>query len=189
MSEDVGDGAVGDQPLLVELRGAKLGELAQAGDAGAQLELGVGSQAERLGVFRLRIPGDHGGIDGVGLLQRTHALGKLPDGARVYDSHGEILLRKLSKGLLLIAAGGFHGDQFGLMGVAEGGQCVDALRVVGEGGGGAMLADARLQGLGSNIHSTNDSCHGNLPCKCDRNRATVRSYVTWAAVPVLSAGR
>src|SRR5580658_7914673 len=56
-----------DQPLLVQLCGAYFGQLAQTRYAGAQLELGPGRKALRWGLPGFRIPGDHAGVDGVGL--------------------------------------------------------------------------------------------------------------------------
>src|SRR3954447_5245843 len=31
----------------------------------------------------------------------------------------------------------------------------------------APLRPTRVEGLGTDIHSTDDVCHGNLPCRCD----------------------
>src|SRR5438477_7964738 len=43
--------------------------------------------------------------------------------------------------------------------------------------------NARIELGLRNIHSTNDIYHGNLPCSCDRDPATVRSCVTTAKIP------
>ncbi len=129
--------------MLVQLRGANLGELAQTSDAGAQLELGRRGQAERLRLLCLCVPGDHAGIDGVGLLQPTHALRELAHGTRVDHRHRQAVSGQLGKGSLFVAAGGFHGDQCNLMGLTEGSQLCDAFRAVGETGCGAVLSDAR----------------------------------------------
>jgi hypothetical protein len=137
--------AVGNQALLIELRGADAGELAQAGDERAQMLLALRGQACRRRVLHLGVPGDYGGVDGVGLLEPAHALGELADRARVEDGDRQALFRELREGLLFVAAGGFHGDEFGLMRMAEGGQGGDAFGVVGERAGGALAADAGLE--------------------------------------------
>jgi hypothetical protein len=65
----------------------------------------------------------------------------------------------------------------------------DAFHGVGENVPSAVRADAGGEGARGNIHSTNDSGHGNLPCMCDRSHATVRSCVTRASGPCkLSTG-
>src|SRR5579863_4100454 len=70
------------------------------------------------------------------------------------------------------------------MSTAEGGQGDATLLAVGEIGLHSIAADAGCKRNGRNIHSTNDSGHGNLPCMCDgKSLATVRSCVTRAAVP------
>src|SRR5882724_11303231 len=60
------------------------------------------------------------------------------------------------------------------------------------GGPGRVIIETREDGPGlnahiepglRNIHSTNDLHHGNLPCSCDRDPATVRSCVTTAKIP------
>ncbi len=181
-------GAVRDQALLVQLRRTDFGELAEARDQRAQVLLVLRGQAHRRRLFHLRIPGDHAGIDAIGLFQPPHALGKLAHRARVEDGRRQTGFRQLRKGLLLVAAGGFHGHQFHLVLTTEDRQRGDAFRVVGERRRGALPADAGFQRIRRNIHSTNDPCHGNLPCMCDRSHATVRSCVTWAAVPGLSDG-
>ena len=43
----------------------------------------------------------------------------------------------------------------------------DARGVVLETCDGPVAADAGIQIFGRNVHSTNDLCHGNLPCACD----------------------
>ena len=156
-----------DEAALVELRGADLGELAEAGDEGAAVLLVGRGRGSGSGMFDLGEVGDEGCVDGVCFLKRAHALCELADGAWVEDGDGEMLLGEQQEGLLFVAAGGFHGDQFDVVLLAEGGQMLDAFRVVGENGLCAARADGGLQGAGSNIDSTNDSCHGNLPCKCD----------------------
>jgi hypothetical protein len=161
------DRRFGDEALLIQLCGADFRQLAQAGDQSAQLLLAGRSQAQRHALLHLGIPGDHASVNGVGLFQPAHALGKLAHRARVEDGDSQALLGQLCEGLLLITAGRFHGHQFNLMCLAEGGQCDDALGVVGERGGGALVADAHLQRRRTNIHSTNGPCHGNLPCMCD----------------------
>ena len=75
-------GAVRDQALLVQLRRADVGELAQPRHQGAQVLLVLRGQARGRRLFHLRIPGDHAGIDAIGLFQPAHALGKLGGGPR-----------------------------------------------------------------------------------------------------------
>src|SRR5439155_19571214 len=43
--------------------------------------------------------------------------------------------------------------------------------------------DAGIEACLGNIHSTNVLHHGNLPCACDCDPTTVRSYVTTAKIP------
>jgi hypothetical protein len=112
-------------------------------------------------------PGDHAGVDRVGLLHPAHAEGELAHRARVKDGYGKALFREQGEGLLFIAAGGLHGHQFHLVSMAKIAQGGDAGGVVGETGGSALAADARRQSRRGNIHSTNHACHGNLPCMCD----------------------
>jgi hypothetical protein len=107
---------------------------------------------------------------------------------RIEDGNRQTGRGQLGKGQLLVAARGFHGHQLDLVLVAENGQRGEPFYAVGETIGGAIGADAGFQRSRRNIHSTNDPCHGNLPCMCDRSHATVRSCVTWAAVPGLSVG-
>src|SRR5215469_11141356 len=94
----------------------------------------------------------------------------------------------MREGLLLVAAGSLHGHKFRPLLTAEVGQRGDTFCAVGERPCGAFPANARFQRILTDIHSTNDPRHGNLPCMCDRSHATVRSCVTWAAVPGLSDG-
>ena len=126
------DDGLEDEPLLVQLRSADLGELTQTRDQGAQMLLGARRHTQRLRLLDLGIPGDHAGVDGIGLFQPPHALGELAYGTRVEDGHRQSLFRELREGLLLVAAGGFHGDELDLMGMAEGGQFCDSFGVVGE---------------------------------------------------------
>jgi hypothetical protein len=84
-------------------------------------------------VFDLGVPGDHGGVDGIGFFQRTHALGELADGAGVEDGHAKALPGEQGEGLLFVASGGFHGHQMGLVGAAKGRQSVDSGGVIGKG--------------------------------------------------------
>jgi hypothetical protein len=53
------------------------------------------------------------------------------------------------------------------MRVAEGSQLGDAFAAVGKRSSNAIAADTRFQRKRTNIHSTNDPGHGNLPCMCD----------------------
>src|SRR5258708_32223916 len=57
---------------------------------------------------------------------------------------------------------------------------------------GRVIVETREDGAGlnacieaglRNLLSTNDPHHGNLPCSCDRDPATVRSCVTTAKIP------
>jgi len=153
-----------NQPLLIQLRGAHFGQLAQACHQGAQVLLGFGGQAQRFGLLDFGIPGDHGRVDAIGLFQPAHAFGELAHRARVQDGDAQTLFREQGKSLLLVPAGGFHGHQLGPMRLAECRQFGNAFGVVGERVGRALLADASFQRIFRNIHSTNDPRHGNLPC-------------------------
>jgi len=182
-------GGVGDQAALVALRGAGVGELAQARDQSAAVLLVGGRRRGGRAGADLGEPGDEAGVDGVGFFVPADALSEAAYLARVEDGHRQAVGREQREGLLLVAAGGFHGDQLGPMGVAEGGQLADAFHGVGENVPSAVRADAGGEGARGNIHSTNDSGHGNLPCMCDRSHATVRSCVTRASGPCkLSTG-
>ena len=98
------------------------------------------------GVVDLGEPGDHGGVEGVGLFQSAHALGELADGAGVEDGDGQtVLLGEQGEGLALVASGGFHRHQIDLVGVAEIGQLGDAGGGVGEALGRAGAADGGVQ--------------------------------------------
>ena len=134
--EDLGEGGldagIGDEPLLVLLRGAELGELAQAGDERAQLLLPRLAEDVRLRALDLGEPGDHGGVDAIRLFEPAHALGELTNGAGVEDGDRQTALPEKSKSLSFVAAGSLHGDQIDPVGVAEGGQLGDAFRGVGE---------------------------------------------------------
>ena len=176
-------GRHGDEGLLVQLRRADLAELVQAGDRGAQLRPTARGQAQRQRLLDLGIPCDHASVDGIGLFQPAHALGELARYARVEDSNRLILPGKLREGLLFIAAGGFHGDPVEPGDMAEGGQRGDAVGVLEK----EAAAPSRP------IHASREDEEISTPRMiCDTVTclvcATVRSYVTWAAVPELSVG-
>jgi hypothetical protein len=78
-------GGVGDETLLVALCGAQLGELPQAGHQSAQMLLRGRGLRPRATAFDFGVPGNHPGIDLVGLFQPPHALGKTTHSARVDD--------------------------------------------------------------------------------------------------------
>ena len=75
------------------------------GDQGAQVLAGRG-HAQRRGLLDLGIPGDHAGVDGIGLFQPAHALGKPAHGARVEDGHRQSLFAEAGEGQPPGAAGG-----------------------------------------------------------------------------------
>src|SRR5258708_24476901 len=66
---------------------------------------------------------------------------------------------------------------------AERGQFGDSGRVIVETREDCPGLNARIERGLRNIYSTNDIYHGNLPCSCDRDPATVRSCVTTAKIP------
>ena len=138
------DSRVGDQAGLIELRGADLGELAQAGDQGTELQLAGRGETRRAGVLHLGEPCDHGRVQGIGFFHLTHALGEAAHRAWVEDGHRQALFPEQGEGSLLVASGGFHGHQLHLVGAAKGGQSVDAFGGVGKCAGRSVAADACL---------------------------------------------
>jgi hypothetical protein len=156
-----------DQPLLVQLRGSHLGELAQARDHRAQMALGLRGKRNGIRVLDFRIPGDHPGIDGIGLFQPPHAFRKLTNIARVEHGHGHFLIGQMHYRPLFIAASGFHSHHLHLVFTAKLNQRSYPRSVVGESACGTGLANTHIQKRRRNIHSTNNANHGNLPCMCD----------------------
>jgi len=127
-----GQGGFGDEAGVVE-------------PGGAELLLAAGGRGLRPGVLDIGEPGDDAGVEGVGFFRRPCALREAAHGTEVEDGHADALLREQGKGPLFLAAGGFHGHPFVLMGMAKGSPCGDTLGGVGEGAGGSLLADAGLQ--------------------------------------------
>ena len=82
---------IGDQAALVTLRRPHQGELAQACDQSAQMQLRWRGWRLRLGAPGRSEPGDHAGIDGVGLLLQAHAFGEAPHRPRVHNRHRQPL--------------------------------------------------------------------------------------------------
>ena len=68
----------------------------------------------------------------------------------------------------------------------EGLEFGDTHRIVAKTARRASCPDFGVEPGFRNIHSTDDSVHGNLPCTCDCNQATIRSCVTMAKVPCSS---
>lgn len=112
-------------------------------------------------------PGNHPGINAIGLLQQTHPFRKLAYRSRVENRYPQLLRPQQCERQLLIAATGFHGYQFYLVLAAESSQLAYAFLAVGETTLSSFPSNAGLQRIRSNIHSTNDLGHGNLPCTCD----------------------
>ena len=190
--EQAGEGfehdRVGDQEPLLELGSAGFGELAQAGDERAELIVcaGLGRMGDQF-LVGCGILGDEGGVNGVGLFQPPHGLGEVAHGTRVAEGDGQAGGPELAIHAAFVTAAGFDGDPIDVVLLAEGQQIGDA----GDGVGETLAArvEENVEELRRNIDSTNDLGHGNLPCACDgMGLATVRSYVTWAAVPKLSVG-
>src|SRR5262249_54755162 len=71
------------------------------------------------------------------------------------------------KRLLFISPRSLHHHQLHLVLSTKGGQFGDPCDIVREATGRSFTPDPGLQRTRSNIHSTNDLGHGNLPCTCD----------------------
>src|SRR6266446_8450175 len=122
-------------------------------------------------------------VDLVGLLQRAHRLGILPDVARIGDGAGQAFFPQQQKGPAFIATGRLHRHQLHPLLAAERCQRRDPGPIVPEAAADSPRFDAGIEPGLRNIHSTNDLHHGNLPCSCDRDLPTVRSCVTTAMIP------
>ncbi len=86
-------GRVGDEPLLIALRGAYSGELAQARHQRAQMLLRGRGQRHRGGALDFGVPGDDPGIYLVSFFQPPHTLGKAPHRTRIEDGNAPALGR------------------------------------------------------------------------------------------------
>src|SRR5215472_10265016 len=117
--------------------------------------------------FDLSKPGNHTGIDAIGLLQQSHAFGKATDGPRIENGHGKTASPQLQESWFFVSTRGLHGHQLDSLLAAKLGQFSDALMTVGETMFRTLTTDAGVQITRRNIHSTNDLGHGNLPCTCD----------------------
>ncbi len=75
-----------------------------------------------------------------------------------------------SEGLFLVSPGGLHGDQMHVMGLTEIGQRSNAFRGVGEGSRQSLLADANIQRIQRNIHSTNHAIRSTIESRLAGSR-------------------
>ena len=155
----------------------------EAGDEGPQALLSRARGLCRDDAADLPVAGDQGSVDGVGLLQKAHRFGEAADVAGIDQAAGPAGLPEQDKGDSLEAAARLHDDEPDAMGFAERRELCDAGRVVAEAARGSTRLDMRVEPLLGHIHSTDDLVHGNLPCACGWDRATIRSYVTEAMIP------
>lgn len=92
-------------------------------------------------------------------------------------------LRQKQEGRPFVAARCLHRHQLDTLRPAQIGQSANPCRIVAEALKETHGTHIGIQPILRNIHSTNHSVHGNLPCACGWNQATIRSYVTIAAIP------
>jgi protein ImuB len=159
---------VGHQTALVRLGGAQLGELARPGDQRGEPLLGVRGRGLRHDVFDVGKPGDDPGIDPIGLLQDAHGLGKAADRPRVDDCCRHTLGPQQAKGQFLVPARRLHRDKRDLVFSAEPGQRDNPGGIARKALDRPVAAEPGLKVGAGDIYSTNQLCHGNLPCPCDR---------------------
>src|SRR6202035_1883803 len=119
----------------------------------------------------------------VGLLQNAHRLGVAADAAWIGQSAGHACLPQQQERPALIAPCRLHHCQFRLMLTAERCKFGDPDCIIVETREDGPRLNARIERGLRNIYSTNGLHHGNLPCSCDRDPATVRSCVTTAKIP------
>lgn len=140
----------------------------------------------------LRVAGDHGGIDPIGLFQEAHRLCKTAHAARIDESARQAQIPQQQQGQPLVAAAGLHDGKLDAMALTPSGQIGDACRIVTEAACRPVRLDMGIEPFFRNVHSTDGLVHGNLPCACDWSQATIRSYVTEAKIPgsstVVTAG-
>lgn len=138
------DASVGDQSSLLSLSGLQLGKLAKTGHQRLQVVVLGRPRRLRDDAFDLGEVGDHSGVDAIGFFQQTESFGKATNRARVQDGNLESSRCQLQEDGFLVAAGGFHGDQFNTMQLAKGGQFGDALRGGGKAARRSFETDAGL---------------------------------------------
>jgi len=157
----------GDQAALVGLHDLQFCQLAQANDEGSETLLCRRRWRGWFDMLGFGVPSDHGAIDPVGLLERSHGFGEVTHGAGIDDGCRQPASPKLSKRLSLVSTGRLHHHHVDLVGPAEVSESLDAFGGIGELPPGTCAADAGIESFRADVHSTEDVCHGNLPCPCD----------------------
>src|SRR5579872_5154930 len=122
----------------------------------------------RSAAFHSRITCDNPRVDAIGFLQHPHALGKIPHCSRIQYAHRHTLSPQQRERLFFISTGSFQRHQLYFMLPAKSCQFRDPFRIVSKRTPWPSRLHKGFQGSRTNIHSTNDSRHGNLPCTCDR---------------------
>src|ERR1700722_4220838 len=150
-----------------------------------QMLLLLGQRAARRAAFHLSKPRYDPCVDGIGFLQQTHTLGKIAHRPRIQNRYPHALRPQQREGLFLVSARRFQRHQLHTVFFAKISQRGDAFGTVSKRTPWPGRFHKGFQGSRTNIHSTNDSCHGNLPCTCDRwsgDCSVVRDLS--AAVPI-----
>ena len=184
--------AIGDQALLVQLRGADLGELTQTRDQGAQLLLAFRSQAQGRDLLHLGIPGDHAGIDG----DRSFPAG--PCSAANWRTARGLSMATAQAGFATAAQRPAARSRRWLpwppVRPGARGRRQPARRCLPRGWRNDAAAPSRpMRACRESVEATSTPQMIRVTVTClvcsIEDHATVRSYVTWAAVPGLSDGR
>lgn len=176
-------GIAGQAGAALFLDGEIVGDLPEPCHQGFKALLTGSGQRRRPQILGFREAGDDAGIEPVGLLQHSHRLGIMAYAARIGHGAGHARFPQQQKRSAFVTAARLHRHQAGLVLAAERRQFSDPVGIVVETREDGPGLDAGIETGLRNIHSTNKLHHGNLPCSCDCDPATVRSYVTTAKIP------